>query len=137
MITTGFTNGCFDIVHLGHLRYLKEASLRCDKLVVGLNSDKSITRLKGKGRPINSAQHRKEFLEFLPFVSEVIIFEEDTPLNLIKLIIPDKIFKGGDYSLDNIVGSEFVIKSGGSVEIIEFHDGFSSTKLINDARTIS
>lgn len=137
MATIGFTNGCFDILHLGHLRYLKEASLRCDKLIVGLNSDKSVTRLKGAGRPVNSEQNRKEFLEFLTFVDEVIIFEEDTPLNLIRLIVPDVIFKGGDYVVEDIVGNEFVTSLGGRVEIIEFHEGFSTTKIINDARCIS
>lgn len=126
-----FTNGCFDIVHVGHLHYLKESRMLGDALVVGLNSDNSIRRLKGNNRPINNIYSRKAFLEELPFIDLVIEFDEDTPINLIKSIMPDILVKGGDYKVEEIVGAEFVLSNGGNVLVLPFIDGYSTTKLIN------
>jgi len=126
-----FTNGCFDILHVGHVRYLREARLLGDKLIVGLNSDASVKRLKGESRPVVSQDDRKEVLEALEFVDEVHIFDEDTPLELIKKIQPQILVKGGDYSIGNIVGAKEVLGWGGEVKSLSFHKGHSSTELIN------
>jgi len=133
----GFTNGCFDILHIGHIRYLKEARSKCQKLIVGLNSDKSVKCLKGKGRPINSQDIRAELLESLRWVDQVLIFDEKTPLRLIKQVQPDVIFKGGDYNADKVVGYNWIKKRGGCVKIIKFHEGFSTTKIINELKNRS
>lgn len=130
MSKTVFTNGCFDIVHIGHLKYLKEARSLGDKLVVGLNTDKSVAKLKGPSRPINNESHRKEFLEAFECVDEVYLFDEETPLNLIKKIKPNVLVKGGDYKVSEIVGSKEVIASGGEVKTLKFYEGFSTTNLI-------
>ena len=129
-----FTNGCFDILHAGHVSYLKEAKSKGDLLVVGINTDSSVSKLKGKARPINELSHRSEVLSSLKCVDIVIPFSEETPLNLIKDICPDVLVKGEDYKLKEIVGADFVIKQGGKVERIKFLKGFSSTKLINDIK---
>ena len=125
-----FTNGCFDILHAGHVQMLNEAKKQGSYLIVGLNSDASVKRLKGESRPVNKENDRKFLLENLKSVDEVIIFEEDTPLNLIKKIKPDVLVKGGDWSLDQIVGGDFVIDNGGEVKSLIFKDGYSTTNII-------
>ncbi len=125
-----FTNGCFDIIHSGHIAYLKEARSLGDKLIVGINTDASVKRLKGNGRPINNLEDRIEVLSSLSFVDEVIPFDEDTPLQLIKKIRPDVLVKGGDYKISEIVGAEEVISYGGQVRVLSFMRGKSTTRLI-------
>ena len=125
MITV-FTNGCFDIIHPGHIHQLEESSKFGDRLIVGLNSDNSVSRLKGSDRPINDEQSRKTILEALRCVDEVIIFEEDTPFELIKKIKPDIITKGGDYRPSDVVGSDIVK----NIVIIPYLDGKSTTNII-------
>ena len=129
-----FTNGCFDILHLGHIDYLEKAKLKGDKLIIGLNSDNSVKKLKGNQRPINSAITRSKMLAALEFVDMVIEFDEDTPLILIKSLLPDILVKGGDYTKENIVGADSVLTTGGTVEIIEFTEGYSTTKLIDQLK---
>lgn len=125
-----FTNGCFDILHRGHVTYLNEAKKLGDVLVIGLNSDASVKRLKGESRPINSEQDRKFVLENLKAVDFVEIFEEDTPLNLIQKITPNILVKGGDWKPEQIVGSDYVLSKGGEVKSLNFVDGFSTTNTI-------
>jgi D-glycero-beta-D-manno-heptose 1-phosphate adenylyltransferase len=125
-----FTNGCFDILHSGHVSYLNEAKSLGNFLIVGLNSDLSVKRLKGEARPINSEQDRKFVLENLKAVDLVIIFEEDTPLNLIKEVSPHILVKGGDWTPDQIVGSDFVLQNGGQVQSLTFKNGYSTTNTI-------
>ena len=122
-----FTNGCFDIIHRGHLDLLKFCKGNGNTVIVGLNSDKSIKRLKGKNRPINNEEDRKYILKSLKFVDKVIVFNEDTPYNLIKQIKPDLIVKGGDYRVDQVVGSDLC-----EVAIFEYVEGYSTTKTIKD-----
>lgn len=126
-----FTNGCFDILHIGHLRYMEEASKLGDILVIGLNSDKSVRRLKGPDRPINNQNDRAELLSALEFVDYVIIFEEDTPYELIKKIQPDILVKGGDYNFENVVGKDIVEARGGELRLLQFVNGKSTTNIIN------
>lgn len=125
-----FTNGCFDILHKGHVTYLNEAKKCGDILIVGLNSDESVKRLKGPQRPINSELDRKFVLENLKAIDFVEIFEEDTPLNLIKVVTPDVLVKGGDWKPDQIIGSDHVIENGGKVYSLNFVDGYSTTSTI-------
>lgn len=125
-----FTNGCFDILHKGHIASLSDAAKESDFLVVGLNSDSSTKKLKGEGRPINDENARAILLASLLIVDAVVIFNEDTPLELIKAIKPDVLVKGGDYSLEQIVGAKEVIANGGRVVINPIVKGFSSTGLI-------
>lgn len=125
-----FTNGCFDILHRGHVAYMNEAKSCGDLLLLGLNSDESVKRLKGPSRPVNSEEDRKFVLENLKAVDFVEIFSEDTPLNLIKKVMPTVLVKGGDWSVDQIVGSKEVIASGGEVYSLNFVDGFSTTGII-------
>lgn len=129
-----FTNGCFDIIHAGHVDYLEKAKSLGDVLIVGLNSDESVRRIKGKDRPVNLQQHRKKVLEALKPVDLVIIFDEDTPERLIKLVRPDVLVKGGDWSIENIVGADFVRSYGGKVVTIDFVYDISTTKIIEKAR---
>ncbi|OFX80031.1 MAG: glycerol-3-phosphate cytidylyltransferase [Bacteroidetes bacterium GWE2_29_8] len=129
--TIVFTNGCFDIIHLGHIKYLAQAASLGSKLIIGLNSDASVKRLKGNDRPINNQYARSFVLAALFMVDAVIIFEEDTPEILIKNISPDILVKGGDYEEKNIVGAEFVKNNGGEIQIISFIEGYSTTKIIN------
>ena len=126
-----FTNGCFDILHVGHIRYLSEAKKLGNILIVGLNSDKSVKKLKGDNRPINIFEDRATLLASLRFVDLVIIFEEETPENLIKKIKPDILVKGGDYNIEDIVGYKTVIENGGEIKVLRFHDGYSSSNYIN------
>lgn len=126
-----FTNGCFDILHKGHVTYLNEAKSCGDILVVGLNSDASVKRLKGETRPVNNELDRKFVLENLKAIDFVFIFEEDTPLNLIKEVSPDVLVKGGDWKVEQIVGSDFVIANGGEVRSLNFVNGYSTTNIIH------
>lgn len=126
-----FTNGCFDIFHVGHSRYLREASKLGDILIVGVNSDASVKRLKGKERPIMNEKERMELLASLEFVSYVVMFEEDTPIHLIKEIRPDIITKGGDYKPEEIVGSDIVESYGGQVIVCPYIESKSTTSIIN------
>lgn len=130
-----FTNGCFDIIHAGHVDYLEKAKSYGDILVVGLNSDDSVKRLKGKDRPINPQEYRKKVLEALKPVDLVIIFDEDTPERLIKEVKPDILVKGGDYTINTIVGADFVMSYGGQVKIIDFVYDISTTKILEKARS--
>ena len=127
----GFTNGCFDLLHEGHIYLLKKSRSYCDYLIVGLNSDNSVKRLKGKDRPIENQTIRYENLKSISYVDEVIIFDEDTPYNLINRIKPDVLLKGSDYSNKKIVGAEIVKKNGGKVITIELLQGYSTTKKIS------
>lgn len=122
-----FTNGCFDIVHLGHIDYLSKASDLGSKLIVGLNSDASTQRLKGTTRPINQEISRARILASFFFIDAVILFNEDTPLDLIKNILPNVLVKGADYSIDQIVGAKEVLENGGDVETIKFLEGYSTS----------
>lgn len=126
-----FTNGCFDILHLGHVDYLEKAASKGDKLIVALNTDASVSKLKGPTRPINTEQARARIIAALSFVDAVVLFSEDTPLSLIKQLIPDILVKGKDYNIDNIVGADIVMENGGKVETIELVDGYSTTNIIN------
>lgn len=126
-----FTNGCFDIFHVGHTRYLREASKLGDILVVGVNSDKSVKRLKGEERPVIGQKDRMELLASLSFVSYVVMFDEDTPYRLIEAIQPDIITKGGDYKTEDVVGKEIVEGKGGKVVICPFIESHSTTSIIN------
>lgn len=122
-----FTNGCFDIIHVGHVKLLEYCKSLGDILIVGLNSDSSIKKLKGQKRPINNQKDRKLILESLKHVDKVIIFEEDTPINLIEQLKPDIIVKGGDYTADKVVGNEI-----SKVIIFNYINGYSTTKTIED-----
>ncbi len=126
----GFTNGCFDLIHPGHVRLLARARARCDRLVVGLNSDASVRRLKGPDRPVQSETARATVMASMASADLVVLFEEDTPQRLIEAIIPDLLFKGADYTLDQVVGGEFVMRRGGRVELIPLEEGFSTTNTI-------
>lgn len=128
--TCAFTNGCFDILHQGHIFSLGEAAKEADYLIVGLNSDASVQRLKGPSRPINNTENRAIVLSNLAIVDLLIVFEEDTPLELIKALMPDILVKGGDYTIDQIVGAKEVIAGGGKVIINPIVEGYSTTGLI-------
>ena len=125
-----FTNGCFDILHLGHVDYLEKASQMGNKLIIGLNSDDSVRGLKGSNRPINSEYSRARLLAALGFVDAVVIFNEDTPKLLIERLLPNVLVKGGDYRIDEIVGAATVQANGGEVTTIDLVSGYSTTKLI-------
>ncbi len=129
-----FTNGVFDLLHVGHVRYLNEAKKIGDILVVGINSDDSVKKIKGPSRPINTMGDRARILLALKSVDYVISFDEETPLNLIKEVMPNVLVKGGDYEIKDIVGSEEVIKNGGLVKSLPFHQGYSSTRFINQIK---
>jgi D-beta-D-heptose 7-phosphate kinase/D-beta-D-heptose 1-phosphate adenosyltransferase len=126
-----FTNGCFDLLHRGHVEYLEKASNAGDILIIGLNSDQSTNRLKGKGRPIMPQEDRAYILASLASVDYVSIFDEDTPLDLIKVVKPDVLIKGSDYNLDEIVGRDFVEQNGGKVLTIPLVPERSTTDIIN------
>ena len=126
-----FTNGCFDILHAGHLQTLHQAAAYGHYLVVGLNADASVKRLKGNERPINNETNRATMLANLTMVDAVILFDNDTPLELIKALLPNVLVKGGDYTLDHIVGATEVIANGGTVAIIPTLQGYSTTNIIN------
>ena len=126
-----FTNGCFDILHAGHIKYLEEASMLGQRMIVAVNDDESVQRLKGPTRPINILDSRLYLLASLSCIDGVVPFSEDTPLEVIKTIRPDILVKGGDYRPETIVGAEEVVSWGGKVEVIPFVDGFSTTRLEN------
>ncbi len=124
-----FTNGCFDLLHLGHVSYLEEAANEADCLVVGLNSDASVSRLKGPNRPLQNEEARMHIMASLACVDAVCVFEEDTPLELIKAVHPDVLVKGGDYRIEDIVGHEQVLAAGGRVLTIPIVQGYSTTNI--------
>ena len=134
--TIAFTNGVFDILHEGHIKILSQAAAFADVLIIGVNSDASVKRLKGNDRPINNQYSRSLILASLIMTDAVVIFDEDTPLNLIKNIMPDVLIKGGDYTSNTIVGANEVIANGGRVEIIPLEDGFSTTGIIEKMKKI-
>jgi len=129
-----FTNGCFDILHAGHIHLLKEAKNLGDRLLIGLNSDQSVQNLKGPDRPLNTEDARASVLESLSMVDGITIFQEDTPHELIKEIIPHVLVKGGDYSIENVVGADTVRASGGEVVLIPILKGYSTSDLITRIR---
>ena len=135
--TTVFTNGCFDLLHLGHIDYLSKARDLGSKLIIGLNSSESVKRLKGPTRPINSIESRAILLAAFEFVDLIIIFEEDTPINLISNILPNILVKGGDYNLNTIVGAKEVKKYGGKVKVIPFIKGYSTTNIVTKIQSFS
>ncbi len=126
-----FTNGCFDVLHFGHVCYLSKAKDLGNKMIIGLNSDNSVKRLKGESRPINGQNERATLLASLQFVDAVVIFDQDTPELLINKVCPDYLIKGGDYSFETIVGADFVSSYGGKVMTIPLVENFSSTNIIN------
>ena len=128
--TIVFTNGCFDILHRGHVEYLAQAADLGDKLLVGLNTDASVKRLKGESRPVNDEKSRALLLSALQFVDAVVLFGEDTPYELIKQVQPDILVKGNDYKPEEIVGYDIVIAKGGKVLTIDLVEGFSTTNII-------
>ena len=129
-----FTNGVFDLLHIGHITYMTKAAELGDKLVIGLNSDSSVKRIKGEDRPVNDQNSRAMLLAALFFVDAVVVFEEDTPQELITTLLPDILVKGADYAIENIVGAKEVIANGGEVKTINFVDGYSSTSIIQKIR---
>jgi D-beta-D-heptose 7-phosphate kinase/D-beta-D-heptose 1-phosphate adenosyltransferase len=129
-LTVGFTNGCFDLLHPGHVALLRETASRCDRLIIGLNSDASVRRLKGNDRPVQSEVERAAVLGAIEGVNVVVVFEEETPAQLIDLLVPDLLVKGADYSVDDIVGAATVQKAGGRVMTVELVPGQSTTRLI-------
>ncbi len=131
-----FTNGVFDLIHVGHITYMADAASLGTKLIIGLNADSSVKRLKGPERPINDQDSRALLLATMLFIDAVVIFEEDTPLNVISTLLPDVLAKGGDYTVETIVGAKEVMANGGDVEVISFVDGFSSTAIIKKIRHI-
>jgi D-glycero-beta-D-manno-heptose 1-phosphate adenylyltransferase len=125
-----FTNGCFDLLHLGHVDYLEKARNLGDRLVIGLNSDSSVGRFKGPERPLQDQNSRARVLAALQFVDLVVFFNEDTPLELISKLLPNILVKGSDYLAENIVGADVVKKNGGVVETIDFVPGYSTTRIV-------
>ncbi len=134
--TISFTNGCFDILHEGHIASLSQAASEGDILIVGLNSDASTKRLKGNERPVNNENSRALLLASFAIVDAVVIFEEDTPLNLVKAIMPDVMVKGGDYTIEQIEGAREVIANGGRLVINPIIEGFSSTRIIEQIKRL-
>ncbi len=134
--TIVFSNGCFDILHAGHVEYLEKAREKGDFLIIGLNTDASVKRLKGKDRPINAEESRARILAALEFVDMVVLFDEDTPYELIQTLLPDVLVKGKDYDISNIVGAETVLANGGKVETIELVEGLSTTSVIEKVKKL-
>ena len=130
-----FTNGCFDLLHYGHIDYLAKARDLGDRLVLGLNTDASISRIKGPSRPVKDEISRSHILAAMQCVDAVILFDEETPINLISMISPDVLVKGGDYEVKDIVGHEIVLNNKGKVCTIDFVDGYSSSALIEKIKT--
>ena len=131
-----FTNGCFDIIHPGHVEYLYKAKSLGDILIIGINSDKSVKKIKGDKRPILNENDRALILSAFFFVDYITIFEEETPYNLIKKLIPDVLVKGGDWEIENIVGKDIVEKNGGKVVTINYKNGYSTTNIINKIKKL-
>lgn len=134
--TVVFSNGCFDILHLGHIDYLEKAGQLGSKLVIGINSDRSVQRLKGPQRPVQPEEARARMLAALGFVDAVVLFEEDTPLRLIETLRPHVLVKGNDYTIDKIVGADFVLNNGGEVKTIPLVEGYSTSQIIEKIRNI-
>ena len=130
-----FTNGCFDLLHIGHVRYLEQAKSLGDILIVGINTDASVQVLKGPTRPIQNENDRAEILASLKSVDHTVLFGEQTPINLIKTVKPDILVKGGDWKKEQIVGWDFVESYGGSVQSLQFVDGKSTTNIITKSKT--
>lgn len=126
-----FTNGCFDILHYGHLRLLTQAATFGTKLIVAINSDTSVRKLKGANRPINTEEHRAALIAAFEMVNAVVIFNEATPAELIEEVVPNILVKGGDYTVSQIAGAEFVIKNGGEVKIVPLKKNISTTKILS------
>ncbi|MBW8049010.1 MAG: D-glycero-beta-D-manno-heptose 1-phosphate adenylyltransferase [Cytophagales bacterium] len=131
-----FTNGCFDILHLGHIDYLEKVRKFGDKLVVGLNTDDSIKQIKGQDRPVQDEKSRARVLASLEFIDAVVLFNEDTPYELIKLLAPDVLVKGDDYAVDKIVGHDIIKKNGGEVKTIPYIEGYSSSGIIEKIKSL-
>jgi rfaE bifunctional protein nucleotidyltransferase chain/domain len=131
-----FTNGCFDLLHLGHVDYLEKAREQGDVLVVGLNSDKSVKSLKGPQRPIMEEYGRARLLAAMYFIDMVVLFDEDTPYDLIVELMPDILIKGKDYNVSNIVGADVVMKNGGKVVTIDLVEGYSTSKIIDHIKRL-
>ena len=129
-LSIGFTNGCFDLMHPGHISLIEQAKSECDKLIIGLNSDESVFRLKGEGRPVQNSVARGLVLASLSSVDAVIVFDDDTPIDLIKLMRPDVLVKGADYLMEDVVGGEFVSSYGGRIVLADLIDGYSTTETI-------
>jgi len=129
--TIVFTNGCFDLLHAGHIHYLREASSLGQKLIIGLNSDRSVKELKGNSRPINKQYDRAFILIALEMIDLVLIFDQDNPLKLIKFIMPDILVKGGDWQIDDIIGAKEVVENKGTVKSLKYIDGYSTSALID------
>ncbi len=125
-----FTNGCFDLIHLGHVDYLEKARALGQKLVLGLNTDDSVSRFKGPERPLQDQNSRARVLAAMQFIDLVVFFNEDTPLSLISELVPDVLVKGSDYLTENIVGADVVQKAGGEVKTIDFVPGYSTTRIV-------
>ena len=132
-VSIGFTNGCFDLLHKGHIYSISEAKKKCDYLIIAINSDISVSIIKGPNRPIDDQVNRVLKLSKLDDVDAIIIFYDDNPLELIKDINPDILFKGADYKDKEIIGSEFIIENGGKVEIIDILNGYSTTNIIKNS----
>ena len=130
-----FTNGCFDLLHPGHIHYLAKAADYGDHLVVGINSDRSVQRIKGANRPVKDETTRSTILAALHFVDAVLIFDEDTPYELIRFVEPDVLVKGGDYHENDIVGADFVRKNGGEISVIDLLEGHSSSDIMHKVRS--
>jgi len=131
-----FTNGCFDIVHLGHIDYLEKAQHLGDKLVLGLNTDASVRRLKGESRPIVNEYARARMMSAMSFIDAVILFDEETPKELIETLCPNILVKGDDYSIENIVGADFVIAQGGEVKTVSLVNGYSTSSIIKKIKDL-
>jgi D-glycero-beta-D-manno-heptose 1-phosphate adenylyltransferase len=130
-----FTNGCFDLIHRGHIEYLAQAANLGDVLIVGLNSDQSVHSIKGKGRPIQDESSRALILAAMSFVTAVVLFDEDTPYNLIEKVQPDILVKGADYKKEDIVGNDIVKRKGGSIKTIKLAEGLSTSSIIKKIRS--
>ena len=129
-LRVGFTNGCFDLVHPGHVRLLQKARAACDRLIVGLNSDASVRRLKGPERPVQPEMARATVMAAIGSVDLVVLFEDDTPEALIRALLPDLLFKGADYTVDQVVGGDIVRANGGEVRLIDLEAGHSTTSMV-------
>jgi rfaE bifunctional protein nucleotidyltransferase chain/domain len=130
-----FSNGCFDILHLGHIDYLSKAADLGNVLIVGLNSDSSVKKIKGVNRPLNKETDRAILLASLGFIKAVVIFEEETPYELIKAVSPDVLVKGSDYDIDKIIGHDIVKTNGGEIKTIDFLEGYSTSSLIKKIKS--
>jgi D-glycero-beta-D-manno-heptose 1-phosphate adenylyltransferase len=129
-----FTNGCFDLLHLGHVDYLEKAKQLGDKLLVAVNTDASVSRLKGPERPLQDEMSRARIMASLLFVDAVVLFDEETPYELIKMVMPDILVKGDDYAIENIVGHDIVLQNGGEVKTIQLVKGYSTSGIVDKIR---